>query len=45
MSWPMRHGRLDLTDQSLTENTRSAYPVEYIPNIEPRCAAGSRATW
>src|SRR5579872_1493870 len=27
-------GRLDLTDQSLTENTRSAYPVEYIPNIE-----------
>jgi phosphoenolpyruvate carboxykinase (ATP) len=28
------HGRLDLTDQSLTENTRSAYPVEYIPNIE-----------
>ena len=28
------HGQLDLTDQSLTENTRSAYPVEYIPNIE-----------
>jgi phosphoenolpyruvate carboxykinase (ATP) len=28
------YGRLDLTDQSLTENTRSAYPVEYIPNIE-----------
>jgi len=29
-----RHGRLDLTDQSLTENTRSCYPVEYIPNVE-----------
>jgi phosphoenolpyruvate carboxykinase (ATP) len=28
------YGRLDLTNQSLTENTRSAYPVEYIPNIE-----------
>jgi len=29
-----RHGRLDLTDQSLTENTRSCYPIEYIPNVE-----------
>jgi phosphoenolpyruvate carboxykinase (ATP) len=29
-----RHGRLDLTDKSLTENTRSCYPVEYIPNVE-----------
>jgi phosphoenolpyruvate carboxykinase (ATP) len=27
------HGRLDLTDKSLTENTRSCYPVEYIPNV------------
>ncbi len=27
-------GRLDLNDQSLTENTRSCYPVEFIPNIE-----------
>ena len=26
------HGRLDLTDKSLTENTRSCYPVGYIPN-------------
>ncbi len=26
-------GRLDLTDQTLTENTRSCYPVEYIPNV------------
>jgi phosphoenolpyruvate carboxykinase (ATP) len=34
------HGRLDLTDQSLTENTRSAYPVEYIPNIEPTLRGG-----
>ena len=29
-----RHGKLDLTDQSLTENTRSCYPVEFIPNVE-----------
>ena len=28
------HGRLDLTDGSLTENTRSCYPVEFIPNVE-----------
>jgi phosphoenolpyruvate carboxykinase (ATP) len=27
-------GRLDLTDNSLTENTRSCYPVEYIPNVD-----------
>ncbi len=35
-----RYGRLDLTDQSLTENTRSAYPVEYIPNIEMALRGG-----
>src|SRR6201996_3711556 len=34
------YGRLDLTDQSLTENTRSAYPVEYIPNIELSLCGG-----
>jgi phosphoenolpyruvate carboxykinase (ATP) len=34
------HGCLDLTDQSLTENTRSAYPVEYIPNIERSLRGG-----
>jgi phosphoenolpyruvate carboxykinase (ATP) len=28
------HGKLDLTDQTFTENTRSCYPVEYIPNVE-----------
>jgi phosphoenolpyruvate carboxykinase (ATP) len=28
------HGHLDLTDKSLTENTRSCYPVEFIPNVE-----------
>ncbi len=27
-------GRLDLTDQTFTENTRSCYPVEFIPNVE-----------
>ncbi|HEY0419999.1 MAG TPA: phosphoenolpyruvate carboxykinase [Acetobacteraceae bacterium] len=30
-----RHGRLDLADDSLTENTRSCYPVEFIPNALP----------
>ncbi|HLY28660.1 MAG TPA: phosphoenolpyruvate carboxykinase [Aggregatilineales bacterium] len=25
-------GRLDLNDASLTENTRAAYPIDYIPN-------------
>jgi phosphoenolpyruvate carboxykinase (ATP) len=28
------NGHLDLTDQTFTENTRSCYPVEYIPNVE-----------
>ena len=28
------HGRLDLTNKSLTENTRSCYPIDYIPNAE-----------
>jgi len=34
------HGRLDLTDKSLTENTRSCYPVEFIPNAVPAGVAG-----
>jgi phosphoenolpyruvate carboxykinase (ATP) len=29
-----RHGRLDLADKTLTENTRSCYPIEFIPNSE-----------
>jgi phosphoenolpyruvate carboxykinase (ATP) len=28
------HGNLDLTDQNFTENTRSCYPVDFIPNVE-----------
>lgn len=28
-------GVVDLTDRRLTENTRSCYPIEFIPNIEP----------
>ncbi len=27
-------GRLDLADGSLTENTRSCYPIEFIPNCD-----------
>ncbi len=27
-------GNLDLTDGSLTENTRSCYPIEFIPNCD-----------
>ena len=27
-------GRVDLSDGSLTENTRSCYPVDYIPNVD-----------
>ncbi len=27
-------GRLDLTDGSMTENTRSCYPIEFIPNCD-----------
>ena len=28
------HGRLDLMDGRLTENTRSCYPIEFIPNCD-----------
>ncbi|HET6608849.1 MAG TPA: phosphoenolpyruvate carboxykinase (ATP), partial [Rhodopila sp.] len=28
------HGNLDLADARLTENTRSCYPVEFIPSVE-----------
>ncbi len=28
------HGKLDLADGSLTENTRSCYPIEFIPNCD-----------
>ena len=34
------HGRLDLADDSLTENTRSCYPVEFIPNCRPAGRGG-----
>ncbi len=27
-------GELDLTDRTFTENTRSCYPVDFIPNVE-----------
>jgi len=28
------HGNIDLNDGSKTENTRSCYPVEFIPNVD-----------
>ncbi len=28
------HGNLDLADNRLTENTRSCYPIEFIPNCD-----------
>jgi len=34
------YGRLDLTDKSLTENTRSCYPIEFIPNCDRFGRAG-----
>ncbi len=33
-------GHLDLTDTAFTENTRSCYPVEFIPNVE-LCGRGA----
>ncbi len=31
---------LDLDSEALTENTRAAYPIDYIPNIVPGAMAG-----
>lgn len=31
---------IDLNDASITENTRAAYPITHIPNIEPSLKAG-----
>jgi phosphoenolpyruvate carboxykinase (ATP) len=36
---PVTH-RLDLDDESLTENTRAAYPITYIPNASETGIAG-----
>jgi phosphoenolpyruvate carboxykinase (ATP) len=33
-------GKLDLDDGSLTENTRSCYPIDYIPNVVSSGTAG-----
>jgi phosphoenolpyruvate carboxykinase (ATP) len=35
---------LDLESERLTENTRSAYPVDFIPNIVPSLMAGNPKT-
>jgi phosphoenolpyruvate carboxykinase (ATP) len=32
--------KVDYTDSSLTENTRCAYPIEYIPNAKIPCIGG-----
>jgi phosphoenolpyruvate carboxykinase (ATP) len=31
---------VDYTDKSITENTRAAYPIEYIPNAQIPCLGG-----
>jgi phosphoenolpyruvate carboxykinase (ATP) len=36
--------KLDLDSEAKTENTRSAYPVEFIPNIVPGLMAGHPST-
>lgn len=36
----MRTRRLDLNSDALTENTRSAYPIEYISNASPTGTGG-----
>ena len=35
---------LDLESEARTENTRSAYPVEFIPNVVPGLIAGNPST-
>jgi phosphoenolpyruvate carboxykinase (ATP) len=37
-------GRLDLNDASLTENTRAAYPIDYIPNAAADGLGGQPST-
>jgi phosphoenolpyruvate carboxykinase (ATP) len=37
-------GRLDLNDDSLTENTRAAYPISHIPNAAREGVAGHPRT-
>ncbi len=34
------HNRVDYCDSSITENTRCAYPIEYIDNARIPCVAG-----
>jgi phosphoenolpyruvate carboxykinase (ATP) len=36
--------KLDLDSQALTENTRAAYPISFIPNIVPSAMAGNPNT-
>ena len=31
---------LDFTDNSLAENTRASYPIDFIPNVEPNGSGG-----
>ncbi|MCP4590246.1 MAG: phosphoenolpyruvate carboxykinase (ATP) [bacterium] len=34
------NGAVDYDDGSITENTRTSYPVEYIPNVKIPCVGG-----
>ncbi|KAJ1721634.1 Protein kinase C-like 1 [Coemansia erecta] len=35
-----KNGIVDYSDKSITENTRCAYPIEYIPNAKVPCTGG-----
>jgi phosphoenolpyruvate carboxykinase (ATP) len=35
-----QHRRVDYHDSSITQNTRGAYPIEFIPNAKIPCIAG-----
>jgi phosphoenolpyruvate carboxykinase (ATP) len=44
VSFDSESGRLNLNDDSLTENTRAAYPLSHIPNAVPDGLGGHTAT-
>ncbi|MBK9128629.1 MAG: phosphoenolpyruvate carboxykinase (ATP) [Phycisphaerales bacterium] len=41
VSYDLESRRVDLDDDSITENTRASYPLEFIPNVVPERLAPS----